>query len=166
MLIGALRTGWNSRHGLPLPLLALYAASPVPVALSVSLPHRTRPSRPPAHTASPQNLDRLLRTHATDHFRKLEALLAALPPRCLLFGGYCSRSLARAEAKGREGGPPGLSRFFSGLGGAGGDSGLGGLGDEAGSLLDRFGRGGGAGAGRQRKSTKGKVGGLSVRAGD
>lgn len=72
----------------------------------------------PAFPSSPcprQNLDRLLRTHATDHFRKLEALLAALPPRCLLFAGYCSRSLARAEAK-REGGPTSFSRLFLGGG--------------------------------------------------
>jgi hypothetical protein len=97
-----------------------------------------------------QNLDRMLRTHATDHFRKLEALLALLPPRCLLFGGYCSRSLTRPEAKGREGGPPGLSRLFGSLGDP-----LGGFGDEGGgSLLDRFGRGA---MGRQRKSTKGKL---------
>ncbi len=97
-----------------------------------------------------QNLDRMLRTHATDHFRKLEALLAQLPPRCLLFGGYCSRSLMRPEAKGRDSGPPGLSRLFGSLGDP-----LGGFGDEGGSLLDRFGRGA---MGRQRKSTKGKVG--------
>lgn len=96
-----------------------------------------------------QNLDRLLRTHATDHFRKLEALLASLPPRCLLFGGYCSRSLARAEAK-REGGPPGLSRLFGSLGG---DAAFGAPDDL--SLLDRFGRG--PGSRSQRKSTKGKV---------
>lgn len=62
-----------------------------------------------------QNLDRLLRTHAVDHFRKLDALLAGLAPRCLLFAGYCSRSLARAEAK-REGGPPSFSRIFLGGG--------------------------------------------------
>lgn len=97
-------------------------------------------------------MDRMLRTHATDHFRKLEALLATLPARCLLFGGYCSRSLMRPEAKGRDGGPPGLSRLFGSLGG----DPLGGFGDEGGSLLDRFGRGT---MGRQRKSTKGKVGG-------
>lgn len=60
-------------------------------------------------------------------------LQATLPPRCLLFGGYCSRSLARADAK-RDSGPPGLSRLFGSLGG---DAGLGGLGDEL-PLLDRF----------------------------
>jgi hypothetical protein len=112
-----------------------------------------------------QNLDRLLRSHATDHFRKLEALLAALPPRCLFFAGYCSRSLARAEAKkgGSSGGPPGLSRLFGSLGGfdsGGGDS-MGGLGggggggaDDSSSLYDRLLMRGGA---RPRsKSTKGK----------
>lgn len=109
------------------------------------------PSLPP-FLVDCQNLDRMLRTHATDHFRKLEALLASLPPRCLLFGAYCSRSLARPESKGREGGPPGLSRLFGGLGG----DPLGGFGDEGGSLLDRFGRGP---VSRQRKSAKGKVGG-------
>jgi hypothetical protein len=112
-------------------------------------------------------LDRLLRSHATDHFRKLEALLAALPPRCLFFAGYCSRSLARAEAKkgGSSGGPPGLSRLFGSLGGfdsGGGDS-MGGLGggggggggaDDSSSLYDRLLMRGGA---RPRsKSTKGK----------
>lgn len=96
-----------------------------------------------------QNLDRLLRTHATDHFRKLEVLLAGLPPRCLLFAGYCSRSLARSEAK-REGGPPGLPRFFGSLSDG---LGAGGMGDEL-SMLDRFGRGPGR---TQRKSTKGKL---------
>ena len=105
---------------------------------------------------SVQSLDRLLRTQATDHFRKLEALLATLPSRCLLFGGYCSRSLARSESK-REGGPPSLSRFFGGLGGGDGMGsamgGGGGGGDEL-SLLDRFGRGPGR---SQRRSTKGKL---------
>ncbi|KAL4422596.1 hypothetical protein ABPG75_008793 [Micractinium tetrahymenae] len=94
-----------------------------------------------------QNLDRLLRTHATDHFRKLEALLASLPPHCLLFAGYCSRSLARTEAK-REGGPTSFSRLFLG----GGDGAFGGAED---FLYDRFGR---RGPGpRSSKSTKGKL---------
>lgn len=120
--------------------------------------HPLAPACLPAFTRGLQNLDRLLRTHATDHFRKLEALLASLPPRCLLFAGYCSRSLARAEAK-REGGPQSLSRFFGGLGGdtgfggGGGGSAAGGGGDDL-ALLDRFGRGPGCG---QRKSTKGRL---------
>ncbi|KAL4449051.1 hypothetical protein ABPG77_007768 [Micractinium sp. CCAP 211/92] len=107
-----------------------------------------------------QNLDRLLRTHATDHFRKLESLLAALPPRCLLFAGYCSRSLARAEAK-REGGPTSFSRLFLG-GGEGKFGGGGGGGGRPGSeshllddfLYDRFGR---RAPGQRSKSTKGKL---------
>lgn len=111
-------------------------------------------------TISPQNLDRLLRSHAADHFRKLEALLASLPPRCLLFAGYCSRSLARAEAKGREGGgPPSISRIF----GLGGDSVFPGAGDDAGGMLDRFGRA--PGVGRARKSTKAKVRGCRTKEG-
>jgi hypothetical protein len=103
-----------------------------------------------------QNLDRLLRTHATDHFRKLEALLAALPPRCLLFGAYCSRALSRSEAK-KEGGGPNLSRLFGSLGG--GDTGMGGGGGGGGgsedmTILDRLGKGAGRGP---RKSVKGKA---------
>jgi hypothetical protein len=45
-----------------------------------------------------QNMDRLIRSQAADHFRKLEALLAQLPQRCLIFACYCSRTLAREKA--------------------------------------------------------------------
>ena len=71
----------------------------------------------PLHAAL-QNLDRLIRSQATDHFRKLEALLGTLPPRCLIFACYCSRSLAREKAGG-PGGIGGGGMFVSRVGHSG-----------------------------------------------
>lgn len=96
---------------------------------------------PPA----PQSMDRLIRSQAADHFRKLEALLAGLPQRCLVFACYCSRTLAREKAGGSGG--PGGGMFPSRLG----LDMLPGY-DEMTGWLDRLGRGGGSKA--QRKSSK------------
>jgi hypothetical protein len=101
-----------------------------------------------------QNIDRLLRTHASDHFRKVEALLAALPPRCLVFAAYCSRALApRAAPSSKRDGPTSFARLFGSLDAYAGGPGSGG--DEP-SLFDRFGRGGGGGRGG-RRSTKAQL---------
>ena len=102
-----------------------------------------------------QNLDRLIRSNASDHFRRLESLLAALPQRCLFMAAYCSRSLNREQA--RMGGGLGAVRLL-GLGapGLGGDSGGGALDDLP--EMYRYGRlARGSGGGSQRKSSKGRM---------
>ena len=45
--------------------------------------------------ATLQSMDRLIRSTAMEHFHKLGQLLSQLPPRCLVFAAYCSRSLSR-----------------------------------------------------------------------
>jgi hypothetical protein len=59
------------------------------------------PHLPP--TSLPQNLDRMVGSQAHERARELEALLGALPPRCLFIGGYCSRVLAREPKAGGMG---------------------------------------------------------------
>ncbi|GAB4815199.1 hypothetical protein N2152v2_002245 [Parachlorella kessleri] len=96
-----------------------------------------------------QNMDRLIRSQAADHFRKLEAFLAQLPPQCLIFACYCSRTLGR-EKPGAPGGGGGTMMIGSRL-----PMELLPSIDEVAGIFDRLGRG--PPGKSQKRSSKGKL---------
>lgn len=95
-------------------------------------------------------MDRMLRSHNTEQFRRLKELLGALPARCLFIGGYCSRALAKEKASSAQ---SGLSMLFGGGGRGGGDSLSVGPSDDFPPWYERLGRG----MSRSRSSVKGRA---------